>query len=459
VLRDAPWFYSGHDNVAPLLPEDSCHHAWCAKGRQDVLPALDARASPDSVYKFAGVCRKCRMHVELVVNYTVRWESEPCPNSTHPLHHFVHSPWREGVARNDSFLTGAETRGEILAFECSSPTCSATVFVRLRTPVLSDEHVRLMTDRALLNLRAEEVIGLEPARFEGHKKPTPVDVLSDLRSYLKNSFEHQEPRPIKADNKRFSLRFGIDGQACKDVLDFLGFKYEHREHWLPPQPNYDDSAPFRDPVNIFMDDVVWEISILISQLSEDDRRQVHDNTSLPDADKDLLRVLGAQDYDKHTSARTAILDPATRNICYTALGAPQDASDELVSFAYRQQVRTNRREGPSYLLYVRQIANERRSELLETLVATEYSAGNFDSEQLNEAYRYFALSPRDDGATDDFILGTFQARLQDSIKHEADMRARLRIIGVHRNSQRIIDVAEDGKLLARAELLHTSLIL
>lgn len=90
---------------------------------------------------------------------------------------------------------------------------------------------------------------------------------------------------------------------------------------------------------------------------------------------------------------------------------------------------------------------ERRSELLDTLVATEYSAGNFDSEQLHDAYSYFALSARDAALTDDLILGTFQARLQDAAKHEADMRSHLRIIGIHRQSRRIQDVAEDSKLL------------
>jgi ubiquitin carboxyl-terminal hydrolase 25 len=223
VLRDTPLFYSGYNNVAALLPEDSCRHAWCSKDKQCDLPALDAQPSPDSIYKLAGVCRNCRMHIELEVDYTTRWESDPCPNSSHPLHHFVHSPWR---VRNENFLGNVEPNFETYAFECSSVSCSATVFVRHRPPVLSDEYVRLLTDRALLNQRAEEVIESEPARFEGHKKPTPVDVLSDLRSYLKNSVDQQETRPIKADNKRFSLRFGLDGQACKDMLSFLGFKHE-----------------------------------------------------------------------------------------------------------------------------------------------------------------------------------------------------------------------------------------
>ena len=118
-----------------------------------------------------------------------------------------------------------------------------------------------------------------------------------------------------------------------------------------------------------------------------------------------------------------------------------------MSFAYREQTRTNGREAPTYLTYLRKIAHSRRSELLETLVATEYSAGNFDADQINEAYRYFSISPRDEGVSDDLILGTFQARLQDAAKHETDMRGHLKVIGQHRNSQRIKDVAEDGELL------------
>jgi ubiquitin carboxyl-terminal hydrolase 25 len=232
VLRDVPLFYSGHNNVAALLPQASCRHSWCAKDNQQVLPALDARPSRDSIYKFAGVCRKCRMHVVLEVDYTVNWEPEPCPNSTHPLHHLVHSPRREGIARSEGVVGRAKDNIGTLAFECSSPTCSAAVFVRLTPPLLSDDHVRLLTDRALLSQRADEVIGLEPARFEGHRKPTAVDVLSDLRSYMKHSLEHKESRPIKVDNKRFTLRFGIDGREAKDVLTFLGFKYEVRFYSL-----------------------------------------------------------------------------------------------------------------------------------------------------------------------------------------------------------------------------------
>lgn len=211
-----------------MLPNDSCRHSWCTKHNQQVLPALDVRPTEDSIYTFAGVCRKCRFHLEVEVNYTLRRESDPCPNAAYPLHHLVHSPTRGGFAKNEMIGGKSEATVETFAFECSALTCSAVVLVRYKPPLLSDEHVRLLTDKALLTRRTKEVIDSEPARFEGHKPPTPGDVLSDLRSYLKNSLEHQEPRPIKVDNKRFTLRFGVDGLSCKNVLNFIGFKHEVR---------------------------------------------------------------------------------------------------------------------------------------------------------------------------------------------------------------------------------------
>jgi ubiquitin carboxyl-terminal hydrolase 25 len=137
------------------------------------------------------------------------------------------------------------------------------------------------------------------------------------------------------------------------------------------------------------------------------------------------------------------LDSSTRSICYTALGLPQDASDDLVSFAYREQIRADPKESPLYLTYLREIATSRRSEPLNTLVATEYSAGRIDSKQLNEAYRYFSFSPRSEGISDDLIIGNFQSRLQDAPKQEAEMRAHLKTIAEHRHSRRIRDTADE----------------
>lgn len=49
--------------------------------------------------------------------------------------------------------------------------------------------------------------------------------------------------------------------------------------------------------NVFIEDVLCEINILILSYPQEDRRQIHDNANLPDAGRELLRLLGAQDCE------------------------------------------------------------------------------------------------------------------------------------------------------------------
>ncbi len=69
-------------------------------------------------------------------------------------------------------------------------------------------------------------------------------------------------------------------------------------------------------------------------------------------------------------------------------------------------------------------------------------------EALNTAYRAFQLGGREGAVTDQDIIGSFTATLADSPSHEHDLREYLRIIGIHRNSKRIMDTARDGKRAA-----------
>ena len=46
---------------------------------------------------------------------------------------------------------------------------------------------------------------------------------------------------------------------------------------------------------MFIEDVLSEINILIMSYPQEDRRQIHDIAKLPDAERELLRLLGAQD--------------------------------------------------------------------------------------------------------------------------------------------------------------------
>jgi ubiquitin carboxyl-terminal hydrolase 25 len=138
---------------------------------------------------------------------------------------------------------------------------------------------------------------------------------------------------------------------------------------------------------------------------------------------------------------------------FTALGIPVNASDELVKFAYHKQVETDVAQAPWYLSYLDQIANNRGSEDLLTVVAIERSDGRVDLQQLSEAYQYFGLRFDSLQTDDDHIIGSFKSRVQDSPMHETQMRERLRIIGKHRKSTKIQDYADD---CMRISFLHTS---
>jgi ubiquitin carboxyl-terminal hydrolase 25/28 len=137
---------------------------------------------------------------------------------------------------------------------------------------------------------------------------------------------------------------------------------------------------------------------------------------------------------------------------FTALGIPVYASDELVEFAYHKQVETDAAQAPWYLTYLDQIANNRDSEDLNTVVAIERSGGKVDFQQLSEAYHYFGL--RFDSQTDDdHIIGSFKSRVQDSPMQETQMRERLRIIGQHRKSTKIQDYADDCENFLASHLI------
>jgi ubiquitin carboxyl-terminal hydrolase 25/28 len=85
--------------------------------------------------------------------------------------------------------------------------------------------VRVLTDQALLKARTEAAFKVGQGRLEGFKYPSPVEVMSDLRKYLQNSWT-KDARQIRLDNKRFMVRFGPDGEDCKDLLEFVGFTRE-----------------------------------------------------------------------------------------------------------------------------------------------------------------------------------------------------------------------------------------
>ena len=222
VLRDQCLEHVAYDRFGQHLPQGTCQHFFMTKPRQSSLPALDEPPGPHSLYTVAAICRHCRMHIYLKVDYTLRWEQRPCPNVDNPLHHFVRDGWHENIAKHEWASEKLGPQDQIYVFRCSSKTCSATLTVRTRLPTLNNEDVHNLVDKEALKQRTDEAFRLKGDHVEGMKHPTPMDVLVDLRQYLRNAWT-KEPRSIAIDNKRFIVRFGPDGSACQAVLEKLGF--------------------------------------------------------------------------------------------------------------------------------------------------------------------------------------------------------------------------------------------
>ncbi|KIW92252.1 uncharacterized protein Z519_07236 [Cladophialophora bantiana CBS 173.52] len=427
LLADSPLKFIHAPYLADLLPLHSCRHKFGLKPKQSQPPAVDERPGPQSIWTVAAFCQVCRVHLHVKVDYTIRFDDDPCPSLEHPLHHLVRSEFQEPLERNVWKRQNPNSQDEIYTFKCSSLTCSATVTVRFSPPVLRQSDIHTLTDPALLRQRTEDAFREREGHTEGMRHPGPMDVLLDLRAYLKNSWRARDDpkyRSINLSNRRFIVRFGPEGTACKDVLDHLGFQLLPGDCWMVPEPSFEDHQPYQSPLNIWLDNAEHELTALLLSRPYEERHQLQDIAPPLPAERELSRALGCQDCDP-----------------FTALGCPMDLSDQLVAKAYHWQVETDRQNAPLYLSNLKYIGNQRQSEVLETEVVLETSQGHYDAEMLDEAYKAFHLIGREGPVSDEDIIGSFTAQLADSPGHEHQLRDYLRIIGVDRNSKRITDTA------------------
>lgn len=125
------------------------------------------------------------------------------------------------------------------------------------------------------------------------------------------------------------------------------------------------------------------------------------------------------------------------------MGIDPTASDANVIFAYKKQVETDPARTAWYLSYLGQISTVRQSEEIELEIVLQQSQGRFMLEQVKDAYRYFGFTTED--ADDEHIIGTYKSRLSDAPRHDAEMREQLRIIGEHKHSARIKEIAKGSK--------------
>jgi len=204
------------EGQAPAPHRDACKHEYTTKTSQSVAPPLDARPDASSNYKLAIVCKKCRLHVDIRLDY--QQATDPCPTSENQLHHFQRADGLDDTGH-------AHIR---YGWQCSNTTCQALLTTTFKLPKISAADRNLLTDTSKLKTRFEEVMQDGPER-EGIRQATPVEALTRLRRYIKDALnpEHDK-RMFPGNNKRFMEAYGIHGRDCRELLQRLGFRYDVR---------------------------------------------------------------------------------------------------------------------------------------------------------------------------------------------------------------------------------------
>lgn len=161
------------------------------------------------------------------MHYTISGNAFALSDMAGHVHHLVYKSGRQKGSRMAEEVTEKGQVVETYHFQCSHASCSAMVSLRILSPLINPQFLELLSDPARIRERAEEAIADQPERLEGMAIPTPITVLDNLRLYLHNALHsHERSKAISSANKRFMLSFGLEGTACKEILEFLGFVYD-----------------------------------------------------------------------------------------------------------------------------------------------------------------------------------------------------------------------------------------
>ncbi|KAH8819632.1 hypothetical protein F5884DRAFT_20818 [Xylogone sp. PMI_703] len=409
----------------------------------------DARADGPPKYLAATYCLNCRYRFDIVVDYTQRPDrTESCNLASvfNPIHHLR---LFQSTNRQDQKELYGEDKYNVITeahqFVCTSPTCPVIVEVRICPPRLSNELMKLVLDPAKVDSRSRKIIASEPERFEGMDALRPLNILDYLRRYMFDALHKgpNEKKKISSRNKKFALAFADE---CDDLLHYLGFADSIEEGPNPddiPERNW--QLPEVDEHNRdFYEDILAELSIIISGRPEREKELsgVRISFAPTPALRDIELSLGYFDYP--TKSRTVDVD-LIEHPYYASLGALDNFTDGLISWAYERQCESDPPNKPYYLDCLADLANGRESSDLQERVAMAKSVGEYSLKDIEEAYRFFNLDPKTTEG-DDHIMGVFKSRVDSAPRQKDEAKANLLIIGKARKSDKIEALANDRSM-------------
>jgi ubiquitin carboxyl-terminal hydrolase 25/28 len=313
----------------------------------------------------------------------------------------------------------------------------------------------LLTDMQKTYQRGFRMIEREGERMAGMNPSHPAAVLNVLQTYLTHALQQStgDRKRIVAKNKRFLMTFGDD---CQALLEYLGFTYrtetlevdgirDEQAFWLLPEVAPKDSVEQKTNRQ-FLEDVICEVQQRLIERPRQEREEskVEFTWAQQSAIKDIRTALGCFGFP--LDSRPITLD-GDEHPHYASLGAVGTFADELIVFAYERQRECDPNNAPYYLECLKGIGDGRHSEIITEEYVKRLSMGEPTLTEVEAAYKFFALNPNQLGPhSDDHIIGVYKSYIDAAPKQKQDAKAALLKIGKARESNEIIEVAEDKEM-------------
>ncbi|KAF2764303.1 cysteine proteinase [Teratosphaeria nubilosa] len=430
------------DVEGPFTGAGSCQHEYTTKSGQSVLPPLDLRPDGSTKFKHAVICKKCRIHVAVKIEYAR--PTNPCPTSEYPIHHFRHLERDEATASRITYH-----------WQCSAPQCQAHLQISFRPARISNVQKDLLTNTENLKRRYEAVVADDPSR-EGLRQANPMEALSRLRRYVSDAQKPDRKRDaFPADNKRFMEAFGVRGEDCRELFQGYGFRYAADEGlwYLPtPSPLVDRLEADGSSLRELLEDVEMELTAWFYKISSEtglpNPALMDGGGGWPPANRDLERTLAAQGYHRYIAPGLRSNNASELLPFFSGLGILPDFADSLVEFAYERQTFCDP-ERASYYFECLQIIAENRpnSESLSMKVAVLEPQSVISSRDIRAAYRALGINSTAEGdkADDERLINLFQVRLQDcGPSQKEELRQALYKLGSARGSRMLVNIAQQS---------------
>ncbi len=412
------------------------------------------------------MCRYCRYHFVFYIHPPTHQDEA----AGHLQHHFRvdEAEWYdvpEPTASQPSKQNPLQSR-----FRYLCTLCGVAVDLEISLPRLKPTWIQMIMDQNRIKECLRVARQQDPSRYADVTPEKEVaymtGALSTMNQYLKNILEddgNAARKRISTRNKTFLVQFGGE---CDTIFRYLGFGEDHDQdsgesYWLPPRlPPQEGKTPVGS-LRSFYEDARSEVQSLLDDKPLANGQPVVKPISARDQ---LERALGCDKDHRSVSSLSAQDSEAPY---FATLGAPVDADDALLKFAYSKQVEADPEQTPTYLEALGTLS-ARRSEELQMFVISrqeiiaekrkESTEGASDVGPVERAYAHFGLKrtcPEDPA----YFIRVYNTYRKQSPAQKSEHRLALLEIGKDRNSKEIREeVFERQMELGEAcQFLHVEL--